>query len=266
MEIDGRSGDVGGKTLYTGLVNVIVEAVNPTMKQMQDLGYSPQVEPDYIGVTDEGNAKAVVDFYLKDPDSGARGKIRFWLENTNRKTRDGNKYEWIDDHAKTSFSEDIESVPAWISKETARKALVGEGMLLSFITAWANVNPFPDAEGKIGVCKFKDINKLFSNDLSEIKSILENDITKDNKVKVLFNVITTESGKEYQDVYRHYFGREMERSTKMWTKRLQSDYSECRGDYQNSLKFQKYNPDVVVEVATPDTEVETTGGDEDNPW
>jgi len=52
MKIDNRSNDEGGaRKLYTGLANMKVVAINPTMSELTDLGYNPQQEPEYISVT-----------------------------------------------------------------------------------------------------------------------------------------------------------------------------------------------------------------------
>lgn len=267
MKIDSRASDQGGsKPLYTGVAAVKVVAINPTMSELQDMGYNPQQEPEYIGVTQDGHAKAVIDFYLVDPETGASGKRRFWLENKERITRAGDKFEFIDDYAVSGFAPDLDTLQSWVDKDTARKALVGEAALLSFVSPWANVNPFPGADGKRGLCSFEDISRLFSNDTSELKSILTGESTKDNKVKILFNVITTESGNTFQDIYPYHFERERTNSTKMWEKRLNDDFTQCKGDYQNSLAFQKYNPSAVVSTPQPDEAPKQEAEAGDAPW
>jgi hypothetical protein len=241
-----------------------VTAINPTMSQLQEMGLNPQQEPEYIGVTPDGHAKAVIDFYLREPETGATAKIRFWLENKERVSSTG-KFEWIDDHATTSFANTLDEVVDWFDQDTGRKALVGEGQLLSFVSAWANVNPFPDNEGKRGTCAFEDISKLFSNDMSELKALMTGEGTADNKVKVLLNVVTSDSGRKYQDVYRYHFGREQANSTKIWEKRLNDDFTQCKGNYQNSLELQKY-VDTPAAVETPQPDATPQPSEDEAPW
>lgn len=267
MKIDSRSSTQGGsRALYTGLADMKVTAINPTMSELQEMGYNPQQEPEYIGVSPEGNAKTVIDFYLQEEETGATAKIRFWMENKERVSSTG-KFEWIDDHATTSFANTLDETTSWFDQDTGRKALVGEGQLLSFVSAWANVNPFPDSNGKRGTCAFEDISRLFSNDMSELKAIMIGEDTANNKVKVLLSVVTAESGATYQDVYRYHFGRERATSTKIWDKRLNDDFTQCKGDYQNSLAFQKYvAPTPRVETPQPDEATTPQVGEDEAPW
>ena len=252
MKIDNRSNEEGGsRKMYTGLANLKVVAINPNMNELSDLGYNPQQEPEYISVTPEGNAKVVIDFFLKHEETGMIAKRRFWLENRDRETRDGSKKEYIDNYGKTSFAESPEALQQWINKESARPSKVGEGLLIRFVAAWANVNPYADAAGNRGLCYFEDVTKLFTNDLSELKSLVSQ-IGAENEVKVLLNVITTDEGKTYQDVYQHHYDRAMAKSTKVWEKSLADDYTQCKGDYQNSLEFKEYVAPATVTSDTPD--------------
>ena len=264
MKIDNRSNEEGGsRKLYTGLTNMKVVAINPTMSELSDLGYNPQQEPEYISVTPEGNAKVVIDFFLKHEETGMIAKRRFWLENRDRETRAGDKKEYIDNYGQTSFAESPDTLQLWINKESARPAKVGEGLLIRFVAAWANVNPYADAAGNRGLCYFEDVSKLFTNDLSELKDLMTQ-IGADNEVKVLLNVITTDEGKTYQDVYQHHYDRAMARSTKAWERALANDYTQCKGDYQNSLEFKEYVASPTVTTDTPDTA--TTESEVEAPW
>lgn len=268
MKIDSRTSAQGGeRTLYTGLANMNVIAINPSKNEMIALGMNPQTDPEYIGVTSDGNAKVTIDFYLREPETGLTTKKRFWLENKERVSSTG-KNEYIDDYAQTGYANSPSELPTWVDSSTARRALSGEGQLLSFVAAFASVDPFPGADGKKGSCKFEDIGKLFSNDTSELRSLLTDEKTANNKVKVLLSVITTDEGKQYQDVYGGYFDRERSKSTKMWEKRLANDYTQCKGDYQNSLDFKPYTPTAVTTGTTgvtPDP-VTTGAGSDDLPW
>lgn len=265
MKIDNRSNDEGGsRKLYTGLANMKVVAINPTMSELTELGYNPQQEPEYISVTPEGNAKVVIDFFLKHEETGMIAKRRFWLENRDRDTRAGDKKEYINNYGQTTFVESIDVLQQWFGKEGARPAKVGEGQLIRFIAAWANVNPYADAAGNRGMCYFEDVTKLFTNDLSEIREIFDQ-IKDDNEVKVLLNVITTDEGKTYQDVYMHHFDRAASKSTKAWENALANDYTQCKGDYQNSLEFKEYVPKPVETTDTPDVASGVTE-DVEAPW
>jgi len=253
MKIDNRSNEEGGsRKLYTGLTTMKVVGVNPTMNELTELGYNPQQEPEYISVTPEGNAKVVIDFFLKHEETGMIAKRRFWLENRDRDTRAGDKKEYIDNYGQTSFAENEDSLQSWIDKNSAHPAKVGEGQLIRFIAAWANVNPYADAAGNRGLCYFEDVTKLFTNDLSEIRDIFDQ-IKDVNEIKVLLNVITTDEGKTYQDVYQHHYDRAASKSTKAWTNALANDYTQCKGDYQNSLEFKEYVAKPMVTNDTPDS-------------
>lgn len=255
MAIGANSSDkqVVGGSLFTGLHNVKVIAINPTLEEMKAMGINAQKDPQYLTTTDKGVNKMRIDFYLASATQGVNlgktTKISFWIEDSVRTNQNNNKEEWINKYGNTTWGSAIDVPPTydWYSTDGMRKCYIGEGDLTSFIKSWANVDPKDQAT-------FDNISNIANGDLTEIKALYE--IIKMNQVKVLLGV---KDGK-YQVIYTKYFERAYRNTFTGWKKALEGEYGEFKdADYQNDLTFKPYVGTATVEGDAP-TNLDTPTG------
>src|SRR5688500_2876358 len=107
---------------WTGVGNMVVVSINPTMEELKADGLNPQKEPSYV--TDEigealgareGGAfkKHRLDINLFHPVHKFYAKAAFWLENRVRYNKDGSKVEWINKFGNTAWSLSEADVPEY---------------------------------------------------------------------------------------------------------------------------------------------------------
>lgn len=229
---------------WTGIVNMKVVAINPTASELLKMGMRSDKEPIYnIEQTDsQGNTRKSyrLDVFLNEPLKKINAKVAFFLEDRVRSNQAGTKVEWINKYGQTSWSESVEVVPQydWFKQDGTRPALVGEGLLTSFIMAWANVGA-----GDQGALDEPD--KLAKGNLTEIKSILSS--IPNNEIQVLLGV----NDKGYQTVYTGYFDRPYRKAFDAWKKALANEYGAFKADYQGDLFLKIYEGGKTVAQDTP---------------
>ena len=192
--------------LYTGLANMKVIAINPTKSQLEELGYKPQNDPVY-NTRDGETEKLRLDVFLglENDDSKIMTKVAFFLENSIRKNKNGDKAEWINDFGRTAWGT-LETPPSdlkWFDSETARPCKIGESDVHTFLVNWLNISPNDEA-------KLENFEGLFSGDYSELNGLLESN--SDNEIRVL---LTVRDGK-YQSIYNKYFDRATNKRNNYW--------------------------------------------------
>ena len=240
-------------TLYTGLYNVKVIAINPTKKGLEKIGYKPQNDPVYL-TTEEGVKKLRLEFHVEGvgPEKNRiLTKVAFFLEDQIRVNKDGTKSEWINDFGRNAWSEegkpDDKPEFSWYKNETARKAYGGEVDLHAFLINWLNIGPEDEA-------KMDNFEALFNEDYSELRGYLK--ANPDNEVKVL---LTVRQGK-YQSAYNKYFDRASNKRTNYWSKHIEKQSEGSYGikdDYQGSLKFKEWvEPELSVDKGGDTEELE----------
>lgn len=245
--------------LYTGLKNMKVIAINPSKKEMEDLGYRPKNDPVYLtdGDTPE-HKKLRLDFFLEGKvEEGSaqtiRTKIAFFLENKHFTNKDGNKGEWINAEGRSAWGS-VDAAPSqftWFDPATARKSMIGESDLHKFLVNWLNIKPGDEA-------KLDNFNALFTGNYAELRQILAANPT--NEIKVL---LTVRDGK-YQSAYTRYFDRATNKRTTYWESHIRKQSEDGyppKEDFSNSFTFQEWKePSVMMDVATTG---EDAGGDAD---
>lgn len=222
--------------LYTGINNVKIIAINPTLEEAKALGLPLRDEPKYE-VDDKGNFR--LDFYVST--GVTKTKIAIFLKNEIRISKDGNKCEYINNIGQTSWGNiDNPTFADWFSKEGVRAALSGESTLISLIINWLNIKPGDE-------CYLDTITKIVKGDIKEIKDLFTS--YKNNEFRVMF---TVREGK-YQSVYTGYFDRATNKSFTYWTghlnKQKESGYA-LKEAY--SFEFKEYVPTVSDEETKPE--------------
>lgn len=257
LEVNASSKEVVAVgTLYTGLCDMKIVAINPTLEEIKALGLPAQKEPEYttteevkdaLGApTGETYAKTRVDVYLKR-ESVAGGKpiqakVAFWIEDRPRLSQKGDKAQYINAFGDTTWAVigqtplEQESTKNWYRGDGMRQAFSGEEYLIEFMKAWANV-------GRENKCSIDNISAIAKGDVSELKRYVP--ALAKNEVRFLLGV----KDNQYQAVYDRRFGRTYEKGNTAWIKATENQYSQFKADYQNSFELKVF----TGAPSTPDT-------------
>lgn len=225
---------LGGIKVYSGLTNVNIIAVNPTMEELHALDINVKQEQSYTVTIGEREFNKVC-FWVNNEDGNY--KIEFLLQPEERVSQNG-KNEWINSIGQSTWSTEEPSYDWWKS-EGQRKAYVGEITLMDFIKAWANV-----ASG--GQVTLDTIDNIVRGDVAELKTLVT--ALKGNQVRVLIGV---KDGK-YQQVYTKYFGRIKPQRDDLFVTKLSDDYGAFNADFNADLKWELHTP--TINLVTPDSQ------------
>lgn len=239
---------------WTGICNMKVTMINPTMEEMKKAGMNPNKEPEYFtekvdnGITRKSYR---LDIYLNNAVNKINAKLALFLEPTPRVNHTGDNFQYINRLGQTGWSRDggVTTSNTFYKMDGSRPAIVGEETLTNFIKAWANVGVEDQAvlENPIALAK---------GDLTELKSLFAT--IANNEVQVLLGV---KEGK-YQDVYTAYFDRPYRKAFDAWKKALDGDYGDFKADFQNDFKLKMYEGGgaVITDTPTDMTSSQTSGG------
>lgn len=236
------------KTVYTGLADCKVLAINPNLAKLKSLGINAQSEPEYIGA----DGRVRVDIWLKTENEAAvTTKLSIWLENVLRESSAG-KPQWINKYGRTAWFNDESEAQSWFLLNGVRQAYKGEENLHKFLQAY--LNTIYNTRDKIyDECQIDNMEGLLKGDLSELQSILT--AYPDNTVRVLFGAKITEDGKVYQNVFNKFFEKTcVKPNYKNWDADACGDYG-FKADIQNSFEFQEYLGTPSVGGPTADQEL-----------
>ena len=233
---------VGGIKLYSGLTNVNVIAVNPTMEELHALDIKVKTEPIYIvNIVDKEYNK--ITFWVKNEDGNYRFDVL--MQDAPRVSQTG-KHQWMNNIGQSTWSEE-EPTYDWWKSEGERKAYVGEETLVNFVKAWANVRQGDEVT-------FETITSIAKGDVAELRQLVG--VLKDNQVRVLVGV----KDDKYQSVYSKYFGRVKPQRDDLFVKALNDDYGAFNADFNADLTWGTHTP--TVSLITPDS----NGVTEDTEW
>ena len=245
---------VGGIKLYSGLTNVKVIAVNPTMEELHALDIKVKQEPNYtVTFSDEDYNKVV--FWLANAEGNF--KLEILMQNKPRVSQTG-KHQWINGIGQSTWSEN-EPAYDWWKTEGQRKAYTGEETLINFAKAWANVRQGDEVT-------FDTIDNISKGDVGEIKALM--DALTTNEVRVLIGV----KDDKYQQVYTKYFGRVKPQRDDFFIKALNDDYGSFNADFNADLIWGTHTPTASLippdsnGSVTEDTEWSTEKADADLPF
>lgn len=246
---------------YVGVASVKVLAVNPTIKEWNDItGGNMQKEPEYVTTDAEGTKQARVTLLCEA--STPKGAINathttaiipvtFWFRKLPIQGSQSGKYQIIDKYGRTAWAtkEEIENKqipqykngPANIDVDY-RKIISGEEAFTNFLKAHLNIPAisYTNKNGQVithpnpSECEARldNILKIFDGDFKEVKTILG--YQKDNYSKMLFGVKTTQDGREYQDVFMGCFLTNGNPNYTKFAKELESYANSGRQTYANT--------------------------------
>ena len=227
---------VGGIKVYSGLTNVKVLAVNPTMAELHAMDINVKQDPNYkVSFSDQDYNKVV--FWLANEDGNFKLEI---LMASNFRVSQAGKHQWINATGQSTWSEEAPSYEWW-KADGQRKAYIGEETLINFVKAWANV-----ANGD--EVSFDTINAIASGDVTEIKELVK--VLTNNEVRVLIGV----KDDKYQQVYTKYFGRVKPQRNDLFVKALNDDYGSFNADFNADLVWGVHRPS--TELISPDAPAE----------
>ena len=224
---------MGGMRTFSGLTNVNVVAVNPTMAELHEMDIKVKQEPNYT-VEFSGEAYNKIVFWLNNSDGNFR--LEILMQNKPKVSQTG-KHQWMNAIGQSTWSEDSPTYEWW-KTEGQRKAYTGEETLINFVKAWANVASGDEVT-------FDTMPAIANGDVAEIKSLV--DALKGNQVRVLIGV----KDSKYQQVYTKYFGRIKPQRDDLFIKALNDDYGTFNADFNADLNW---GPHVATaKLVTPDT-------------
>ena len=224
---------VGGIKTYSGLTNVNVIAINPTMAELHAIDIKVKSEPNYqVAIGDENYFKLT--FWLNNSDGNF--KLEILMQNKPKISQTG-KHQWINNIGQSTWSNESPTYDWW-KPEGSRHAFGGEETLINFVKAWANVASGDEVA-------FDTIDKIVNGDIGEIKALI--DVLTANEVRVLIGV----KDDKYQQVYTKYFGRVKPQRDDFFIKALNDDYGSFNADFNADLQWGEHKP--TIDLITPDT-------------
>tara|TARA_R110000824_G_scaffold20142_8_gene76473 strand:+ start:820 stop:1605 length:786 start_codon:yes stop_codon:yes gene_type:complete len=227
---------VGGIKNYSGLTNVNVIAVNPTMEELHAMDINVKQEPNYDISFSDQNYKKVV-FWVSNEDGNF--KLEILMNNTHKVSQSG-KHQWINNIGQSTWSEEAPTYEWW-KTEGQRKAYTGEETLINFAKAWANVASGDEVS-------FDTISAIADGDVTEIRALIK--ALSGNQVRVLIGV----KDDKYQQVYTKYFGRVKPQRDDLFVKALNDDYGSFNADFNTDLKWGTHRPS--ADLISPDAPAE----------
>tara|TARA_R110001592_G_scaffold93473_3_gene271437 strand:- start:1519 stop:2301 length:783 start_codon:yes stop_codon:yes gene_type:complete len=224
---------VGGIKTYSGLTDVKVVAVNPTMAELHAMDINVKQEPNYK-VEFSGEEYNKVVFWVANTDGNF--KLEILMQNKPKVSQTG-KHQWMNSIGQSTWSTDAPSYDWW---KTAgqRKAYTGEETLINFIKAWGNVASGDEVS-------FDTMPAIANGDLTEVKSLVAS--LSANEVKVLVGV----KDDKYQQIYTKYFGRVKPARPDLFIKSLNDDYGSFNADFNADLKWGTHV--ATASLVSPDT-------------
>lgn len=185
-----------------GVFEATVLAVNPTNKELETIYGSTRSgdEPNYLGVSPDGNARVRVEFVLKSH-KGDILRLRIWVEDKQMKNRAGDKYQFINSVGNSSYGANEESLFSNMTEggKTVRIAKRGEVELHEFVKTWLMGLNFKSE----GASLIIDLNQLFRGNFKELKDLVGQSYTR--TVLCVAGIKTGQDGTEHQDVYDKKF-------------------------------------------------------------
>ena len=224
---------VGGLKIYSGLTNVKVIAVNPTMVELHALDINVKQEPNYNVTIGEEEYNKIV-FWLNNTDGNFKLEI---LMQTKPRVSQTGKYQWMNGIGQATWSEE-EPTYEWWKTEGQRKAYAGEETLINFVKAWANVASGDEV-------MFDTMNEIVKGNVGELKTLMS--VLTTNEVRVLIGV----KDDKYQQVYTKYFGRIKPQRDDFFIKALNDDYGSFNADFNADLQWGPHKS--TAKLVQPDT-------------
>jgi len=208
-----------GIQLYSGITNMNVIAVNPTMAELHAQDINVKQEPNYY-VEMNGEEYFKICFWIKNDEVTTRFDI--FLQNK-EKTSSTGKFQWLNNVGQSTWSLEAPTYDWW-KTEGQRKAYTGEETLINFVKAWANVKQGDEVF-------FDTIAAIVKGNVTEVKELAV--ALAQNQVRLLLGV----KDDKYQAVYTKYFGRVKPQRDDFFVKSLNDEYGTFNADFNVDLQW-----------------------------
>lgn len=177
------------RELYWGLGNMLVKAINPTLAELKNMGYTREDEPDYLVRDAENNVTGCrIDIYLKyaptgkDDDRFIDTRVSYRVLNKEFSSSTG-KFQFINKEGKSTWAEaDTSLNDTFASVGGVRKALQGEANFLEFMRCFFDIKAGQNCEIPLAAWR----EELFKGDFKSIKNLVKG--YPNNKVKFLLGI------------------------------------------------------------------------------
>ena len=204
---------------YLGVASINVLAVNPNNNALRMYGWQiPEdaEEPKYVTTNNEGKKSARVRFLaqIQDLDDKPVISLDFWIRPDIQFNKDQTKCQVIDSFGRTAYATKTEvqshsipqysNGPAQIASDY-KPAHVGEEALVAFLMKYLNVTPLQmfsrttnqwTPTKNPGRLTIDNWSNLCNGNVSEIEGYIR--LQKENRVKVILGIRTTDDNKNYQ--------------------------------------------------------------------
>jgi|TARA_R100000458_G_scaffold40688_1_gene38294 hypothetical protein len=237
-----------GIKLYSGLTNMSVIAVNPTMAELHALDINVKTEPNYF-LELNGTEYFKIVFWMKNSDLTTRLEI---LMTDQPRVSQSGKNQWINNIGQTTWSEQAPTYDWW-KTEGQRHAFGGEETLINFVKAWANVASGDDVS-------FETMPKMVKGDVTELKTLVK--LLNNNQARVLVGI---KDGK-YQVVYTKHFGRVKPQRDDLFVKNLNDEYGTFNAEFNTELNWGEFKPQLAVTTPDEDEKDPFSSDDENKDW
>lgn len=241
-------------------------AVNPTIEQLNVIYQTEPKEDDkeivYVDKK-EGADRVKITIHVRGQHSKKLGRINFFIVDNNRKSKDGDKQQYVNQVCETSWADTEENLPNWfksfyakgdknrekpIGSKSYRKAMEGEADFYEFVRAvMTGVNYFSsDSEVQF------NFGKMLKGDFSEVNSYLTDPAWTSNFTAMWYvkNVQTEEGMKSYNEIFtrailpKDYCAKIESATAKYYESRLE----EIKSDEE---LFESLKIEGVLEILTP---------------
>jgi len=249
---------------YTGVIPYRVVAVNPSLKELKEIGIEyMQKEPEYVTeqtFNDNVVKSTIVDFWMKSvpdpdhPDMEILNNIRFRINHEPWVGNNTGKQQYINKYGRTAWALEESDLDEnqYFKNEGTRKSHRGEEELHKFLFSWLNMS-YDDKNEEWDEC-LVNADKLIAGDFSELKEIVVS--AKEYVVKVLTGVdVNEKDGKirYYQSFYNKMFLKHNQTSTNRLEEFVSKEYNEFKADFytfdiQEFDKSAKPDEDPVTEA------------------
>lgn len=229
---------------FVGFVEGDVIAVNPTMDELNSMGFNVDKEPEYLKEVDDiekdadGNEiskktinQLTIAFYIKNKKAPFQiFNTRFFLKDKIRMNKDKTKKQYINSQGTSSWASDQSLLPEFLTKngQTIREAYDGEADFYEFVRKWLNQADFK-ADYEI-YFPWKD---LMRGKIKEIKDLINDESA--GSVMCPLTVRVTDDGKEYQQIFNKGIGAGYLIKT-VRTKKIDDNFIELAQKNKNEKK------------------------------
>jgi hypothetical protein len=256
----------GGARLMTGLVPMMVVAVNPSKKELEAIyGRDLEKEPEYLSADEQGVKKLRIDFIMKTVINDKLGcneeiitKVPFFLDDKPAYTSDGSKVYMlnlygenacipVEDAKKNTVPENM----AWYNTTKMRPAFRGEVELVGFLKQYLGIpnrafkdKVIPDVTK--AEIQLEKIKSYFNGDIKEFVSVVN--------LRKATNIVLLAGGVRINDDNKQYQAWYLKKPLKYGTTNLQyiqKDIAERQSQMNidfgpADLKFRIYNNEPTV--------------------